>query len=300
MMRAIATSTAANGLNDDVAILELGAETLILTHDMMVQGLHWLPNASPADVAWKLLAVNLSDLAAKGAQPLGVLLGFTLGDDDWDIAFASGMHDALGHYNVALLGGDTVGASDGARTFGMTAIGRATHAPLPLRSNAKPSDALYVTGALGNAKAGFDLESGAVDAGAHDSRMLRAAFNRPAALLDHGQKLAPVVNAMMDVSDGLFIDAQRMANASGLALSIDISLLPLSADYAALCGDNLDSRIEAGSWGDDYQLLFACARDVQPTVAATKVGDFTKGGGLTLLDQGQGLDLPASLGFEHR
>ena len=300
MMRAIATTSAAGGLRDDVAIIELGAETLILTHDMMVQGIHWLPNANPADVAWKLLAVNLSDLAAKGAEPLGVLLGFMLGDDDWDIAFASGLQAALAHYGVALLGGDTVGGGDGPRTLGMTALGRAILTPVPMRINAKVGDTLYVTGTLGNAKAGFDLESGAVDADKAAGRMLRAAFNRPAALLTEGQKLVPFVHAMMDVSDGLFIDAQRMADASGLALGIDISKIPLSAEYAALCGDNLESRMEAGSWGDDYQLLFACADDVQLPVAATKIGDFTMGDGLTLLDQDRILDLPASLGFEHR
>ena len=95
LMRAIATDPAARGLNDDAAVIEFGSETLVLSHDMMVEGVHWLPNADPADVAWKLVASNLSDLAAKGAEPLGVLLGFMLGTDDWDRHFAKGLAEVL-------------------------------------------------------------------------------------------------------------------------------------------------------------------------------------------------------------
>src|SRR3982751_3248775 len=87
-LKALATHPAARGLADDAAVLELGGRHLVLTHDMLVEGVHYLPGDPPADVAWKLVAVNLSDLAAKGARPLGVLLGFTLGDEIWDRAFA--------------------------------------------------------------------------------------------------------------------------------------------------------------------------------------------------------------------
>jgi thiamine-monophosphate kinase len=107
LMRALATGPAARGLNDDAAALNVGAETLVLTHDMMVEGVHWLPGQDPADVAWKLVAVNLSDLAAKGAEPLGVLLGYSLGDND--VRFAAGLGEVLAAFEVPLLGGDTVG-----------------------------------------------------------------------------------------------------------------------------------------------------------------------------------------------
>ena len=86
----------------------MGGETLVLTHDMIVEGVHYLPGDPPGDVAWKLVAVNLSDLAAKGARPIGVLLGFTLGEADWDRAFADGLGAALAAFGVPLLGGDTV------------------------------------------------------------------------------------------------------------------------------------------------------------------------------------------------
>jgi thiamine-monophosphate kinase len=298
MMRGIATNSAARGLMDDAAVIAVGTETLIITHDMMVEAVHWLPDANPADVAWKLVASNLSDLASKGARPIGVMLGYMLGEDAWDAAFATGLNDALAYYGVPLLGGDTVKAAGNldARSIGMTALGLATTAIVPARDGAKDGDGLYVTGTLGDAKAGYDLAR----LGHSEPVFLLTAFNRPAALLDEGRLLAPIARAMMDISDGLFIDAQRMASASKLAVTIDVSQIPLSSEYAAYYDDTLQSRIDAGSWGDDYQLLFACADNLPLPVAATKVGHFTIGDGLTLMDGETRLDLPTCLGFEHR
>ena len=153
----MATDPSARGLLDDTAVIALGTETLILTHDMMAEDVHWLPTADAADVAWKLVSANLSDLAAKGAQPLGVLLGFMLGDDKWDRRFAEGLQAALAHYGVPLLGGDTVSNRGDKRTLGMTAIGAASFTPVPARSGAQPGDVLYVTGTLGDALAGFEM-----------------------------------------------------------------------------------------------------------------------------------------------
>jgi thiamine-monophosphate kinase len=113
----------------------------------------------PIAVAWKLVAVNMSDLAAKGATPLGVLLGFSLaGNADWDRAFAAGLGEALAAFEVPLLGGDTVAMPDGTpRALGLTAIGRAPSCGAPARSGAKPGDVLYVSGAIGDAGAGLAL-----------------------------------------------------------------------------------------------------------------------------------------------
>src|SRR5919112_1274079 len=90
-LRALATHPAARGLADDAAVLEIAGRTLVLTHDMLVEGVHYLPDDPPEDVAWKLVAVNLSDLAAKGARPLGVLLGYSIGEEDWDRGFLAGL-----------------------------------------------------------------------------------------------------------------------------------------------------------------------------------------------------------------
>ena len=196
-LRALATHPAARNLTDDCAVLELGRETLVLTHDMLVEGTHYLSGADMADVAWRLVATNLSDLAAKGAEPLGVLLGHMLGDGD--DRFVAGLAEVLAHYQVPLLGGDTT-AGQGTRSHGLTAVGRATHTPVPSRSGAQPGDGLWLTGQVGAAMLGF--EALRVGTGAD-----HAAYTRPHARLAEGRILAPLVTAMMDVSDGLLLDA---------------------------------------------------------------------------------------------
>ncbi|MBS1240338.1 MAG: thiL, partial [Proteobacteria bacterium] len=181
-LRALAVHPAARGLRDDAAVLEVGGESLILTHDMLVEGVHYLAGADMADVAWKLVASNLSDLAAKGAEPLGVILGFMLGPDE--DRFVEGLKEVLAHYNVPLLGGDT--SSGGPpRCFGLTAIGRATHTPVPSRAGAQPGDALYITGPVGAAMLGFNALRNRTGEDA-------TAFKRPHAQLAEGRALSPV------------------------------------------------------------------------------------------------------------
>jgi thiamine-monophosphate kinase len=294
-MRALATDPAARGLLDDVAVVEIGDQSLILTHDMMAEDVHWRANADPADVAWKLVATNLSDLAAKGARPLGILLGFMLGEDAWDRRFADGLHEVLSYYDLALLGGDTVANRGDKRALGMTAIGTATHRPVPSRSGAQPGDLLFVTGTLGDALAGFEL----IDAGFDEVGPLAAAYNRPEPRLAEGQALAPHVHAMMDISDGLLLDAERMAGASKLGIAIDLAHIPLSAPYVSYRGESVESRMQAASWGDDYELLFAAPRSAQIPVAATILGAVIEGAGLTLHHGGTRVDLPSSLGYQH-
>ena len=294
-MRAMATDPAARGLLDDTAVIELGNEALILTHDMMAEGVHWHSNADPADVAWKLVASNLSDLAAKGARPLGVLLGFMLGEDEWDRKFAEGLAVVLKHFNVALLGGDTVTNRGDKRGLGLTALGAATHRPVPSRSSAQVDDLLYVTGTLGNALAGFEL----IDAGFDEVGPLANAYNRPEPRLVEGQALAPLVHAMMDISDGLLLDAERMASASKVGISIDLSQIPLSAPYISYRGETLESRIQAASWGDDYELMFTTSPEEIIPVTATVIGRVVEGAGLTLYDGDAQIPLPPSLGYQH-
>ncbi len=295
MMRAMARDPAARGLMDDIAVIELGKETLILTHDMMAEDVHWLPKADPADVAWKLVSVNLSDLAAKGARPLGVLLGFMLGESEWDRRFAEGLERALAHYAVPLLGGDTVSNKGDKRAVGLTAVGAATHRPVPSRSGARAGDVLYVTGTLGDALAGFEL----AEAGLDGVDELSAAYHRPVARLSDGQVLGPIVTAIMDVSDGLLLDAERMAAASKVEIRIDIDAIPLSAAYRAMRGDSLDSRLQAASWGDDYQLLFTAPADAALPVPATAIGQVNDGSGLSLFEGNAPIPLPPSLGYQH-
>ncbi len=294
-LRALPLHPGARGLTDDAAVLEVGGETLVLTHDAMAEGVHYLahadPNADMADVAWKLVASNLSDLAAKGAEPVGVLLGHVLGpktDDNDDARFLAGLEDVLTHYNVPLLGGDTI-AAKGPRTLGLTAIGRATHTPVPSRAGAQPADQLYVNGQLGAAMLGYEtLRDGTGDGGAADP----SAYLRPMARLAEGIALAPQVTAMMDISDGLLLDAFRMAEASGVTLALDSALVP--------CAVPASRRQDALRWGDDYELLFALPAGIEPAIPATRIGEALARGGAPLVLDGEALSDAAGLGYQHQ
>ena len=300
-MRAIASHPGARGLSDDTAVLTVGGEALVLTHDMMVEGVHWLGEDSPTpadpfDVAWKLVAVNLSDLAAKGAEPWGVLLGFTLGDTIWDARFAEGLNAALAAFDTPLLGGDTV-AGHGPRTLGLTAIGRATHNPPPSRSGAREGDALWLCGPVGEAMAGYHST---LNGDGAPARLLNA-FHRPRPLLSEGQLLAPNAHAMMDVSDGLLLDAARMAEASGLAVLIDSAAVPMGEELATwLAGEGAQHADQRLCWGDDYALLFAAPDGFVPSVDAHKIGRFAACNGPRLVLDGRPYDAQIKGGYWHQ
>jgi thiamine-monophosphate kinase len=304
-LRALATHPAARGLADDAAVLEIGGERLVLTHDMLVEGVHFLPGDPPGDVAWKLLAVNLSDLAAKGARPAGVLIGYSLtGDAGWDAAFVEGLGRALESFGVPLLGGDTVSVPAGApRVFGLTALGTVA-GPVPSRAGAQAGDQLWVTGSIGDAGAGLRILTGELSG----PDALTERYRRPSPRLAAGERLAPLVAAMMDVSDGLLIDAARLAEASGLALAIELGAVPLSPEYLSACGGDRATRLAAATAGDDYELLFAASPEQRPALLAlsealglpfTRIGAFAAGARLSLTDGGEALALPPRLGWEH-
>lgn len=301
-LRALATHPAARGFLDDAAVLDIEGRSLILTHDMLVEDVHYLPDDPPADVAWKLVAVNLSDLAAKGARPLGVLLGYSLGEGEWDGAFVAGLGTALAAFDLPLLGGDTVRGS-GPRTLALTALGE-SRGPVPSRAGGRAGDHLWVSGTIGDAGAGLRGLKGEI---AGDP-FLAERYRNPRPRLEAGQRLAPLVGAMMDVSDGLLIDASRLAEASGVSAEIDLASLPLSQPLLAALGDSLDARLAAAAAGDDYELLFAAAPRLAADILAlqdelglplSRIGTLTEGSGLSLTDSGEPVALPARLGWIH-
>ena len=300
-LRRLASNPAARGLKDDVAVLDIAGRCLVLTHDMLVEGVHYLPDDPPEDVAWKLLAVNLSDLAAKGARPIGALLGYTLGEAEWDRAFVEGLGVALEAFDLPLLGGDTVAAPAGApRSLGLTALGEAAGA-VPSRAGAAPGDHLWVTGTIGDSGAGLRVLRGELG----PSPALARRYRTPRPRLDAGERLAPLVSAMMDVSDGLLIDASRLAAASGCALEVDLALIPLSAAFVAALGED---RRFAATAGDDYELLFTAAPERAADILALserlgvaigRIGSAASGAGLRLVEGGRPAPLPDTLGWEH-
>ncbi|MFN2100163.1 thiamine-phosphate kinase [Altererythrobacter sp. MF3-039] len=279
-LRTLPLHAGARELEDDCAVLEIGSETLIITHDAMAEGTHFLPDADPADVAWKLVAVNLSDLSAKGAEPVGILLGHMLGN--WDECFLEGLRQVTELHDVPLLGGDTI-RSEGPRVLGLTAIGRAAHTPVPSRSGAQAGDGIYVTGELGHAMLGFEALRDGTEA---DS----SAYRRPTPLLEAGKVLAPHVTAMMDISDGLLLDCWRMAKASDAAIELESTAIPVA----------VRSRLEECiRWGDDYQLLFTADFKADLPVEAARIGQVTASQGGALVLDGAPLSPEDDLGYQH-
>lgn len=306
LLRPFATHPGARSLLDDAAVLPTDGRSLVLTHDMMVEGVHYLPDDAPADVAWKLVAVNLSDLAAKGAEPVGALVGYAMTDDRaWDAAFARGLGEAASRLGVPLLGGDTVRMPPGsARALGLTGIGRAPQSGAPARSGARPGDWLWVSGTIGDAGLGLAIRRGEVEGDA----MLIRRYQRPTPRLALGQALAPLVTAMADISDGLLIDAQRIGAASGCALAVRLDAVPLSNAFGAVRGEDVPARLSAATSGDDYELLFTAAPTLEAAILAAgratdvplrPVGLCTEGAGITVTCAGRRVPLPDQLGWLH-
>lgn len=297
LLAPLATSPAARGLADDAAVWTppLG-RNLVFTHDILAAGVHYLADDPPSDVAWKLLAVNLSDLAAMAATPTGVLLGLGLSaaeDGSWREAFVAGLARALETFNVSLWGGDTVTGLDRA-VLGLTAVGWVEPGKALGRMSARPGDVLHVSGTIGDAGLGLAIAQGKAP---FDKGLLNR-FRRPTPRLALGVALGGVATAGMDISDGLLIDAQRLAAASEVALEIDLDAVPLSRPAASL--DDLLARVTAG---DDYELLFSLPADAGPLPSAagpvTAIGRVLPGRGISLRHAGRPVPLPPRLGWEH-
>jgi len=300
-LRRIATAPEARGLKDDVAVVG----NLVLTHDSIAEGVHFLPFDPPASVGWKLVAVNLSDLAAKGAEPRAALLSLSIvGDGRWEEAFLSGVEAACESYGLALVGGDTFALPEGApRVLGLTAIGRSAR-PVPSRSGGNAGDELWLVGWIGDSAAGLSQ----LKANRRAEGPLVDIYRQPIPRLAAGQALATHATASMDVSDGLLLDALRLAEASGCAVEIALDALPLSDAFCEIRGASLEARLFAASGGDDYALLMALPAAFDPATAGlpegtpiARIGRFADGkAGLSLTYQGQPIDLPKTLGYEHR
>ncbi|WP_404481245.1 thiamine-phosphate kinase [Novosphingobium sp. BL-52-GroH] len=309
-LRAIATDPAARALADDAAVLAIGGETLVLTLDTVVEGVHFLPDDPPGDVAWKLVAVNVSDLSAKGATPVGCLYSHALDEDGWDAAFLAGLDEACRHFAIPLLGGDTVRMPQGApRSFSLTALGTGTKdCPVPSRTAAKVGDRVWVSGTIGDAGLGLAAARGDLEGARGDVEALLARYRRPIPQPRLGVALAPLVHAMMDVSDGLLVDAARICAASGVAIALAVDAVPLSDALLSTAGGALKARLAAMTAGDDYELLFSASSEntalIRETarvlgLRVTAIGTVSTGSGLSLTDAGRPLPLPEKLGYQH-
>jgi thiamine-monophosphate kinase len=292
----IKNSSTRLGIGDDCALMSIpeGFE-LAITTDTMVENVHFFAGTDPELLGHKLLAVNLSDLAAMGAKPVSVTLALTLPkvDENWLTAFARGLLSLAERHSVDLIGGDT---TSGPLTLTVQAMGLVPKGRALRRSAARPGDFIYMTGLLGDAGLGLKIKQGYSCA---DSDAALTRFNRPEPQIEAGQALIGIANACIDLSDGLAGDLGHILEQSRVGACLDWDALPLSKAVLAYINDTGDWAMPLTA-GDDYELCFTVSPEqaAQLTVAATKIGIIEAQPGLRLNKSGIIKPLEVK-GFEH-
>ena len=263
------------GIGDDGAVLQPDPDKeLIAVMDTMVAGIHFPDDTDPFDIAYRAVAVNLSDIAAMGGRPRWMTLALTLpaADEAWLARFADGLHAAATQFDVALVGGDTTSG----KTLVITVqiVGDVASGMAIKRSGAQLGDSIYVTGTVGDAAAGLELLSAG-----RPHPYLSTRFLRPNARIEFGQALVGAASAAIDVSDGLFADLGKLLAASGVGGVVDLEALPMSEELREQFDVETQRRL-ALSGGDDYELCFtAPAETVLPDgkTRATRIGSVVAG-----------------------
>lgn len=254
------------GVGDDGAVLRPPAERdLVTVIDTMVAGTHFPADMNARDVGYRIVAVNLSDIAAMGAEPRWMTLALTLveADADWLDEFAAGLYEAAGEWGVVLAGGDTTKGEQlvvSIQMSGDLAPGTALY-----RSGAQAGDTIYVTGTLGDAAAGL----GRLSEGPSGHYLARR-FARPTARVRIGKALAGIAHAAIDLSDGLVADLSKVLEASRVGAELDVRHLPLSQELLDAVGREQALRHAMGG-GDDYELCFAVPESLLPAEIASEV-----------------------------
>lgn len=277
-------------LDDAAAIPGRAGHDLVVTKDAMVEGVHFLPGESPDLVARRLLRVNLSDLAAKGAEPYGYFLAVAWPSQfGWTARqqFAEGLAQDGEAYGLVLLGGDTV-STPGPLTVSLTMLGWAPSGGMIRRQGAHRGDLLMVSGVIGDGWLGLAAARGEV---ADPDGYLSARFRLPSPRLDLRSVLREGASAAADVSDGLVADAGHIARASGVALRIDLDALPLSPaaqHWAGAQADRASALAALASGGDDYEVV--CTGPA-PIPGFTVIGEVTAGAGIAVVCGGRQVDV---------
>ncbi len=300
------------GLLDDAALVDAPpGRQLVVTADALVAGVHFLADDPPDLVARKMLRVNLSDLAAMGAAPLGYLMTTALPaacDEAWLAGFAEGLAADQAAFGISLLGGDSV-ATPGPATLSVTAIGSVPAERAVRRGGAVPGDLIYVSGTIGDAALGLRALRGEL-AGLDGTQrsFLVDRYHLPQPRLALGEGLVGVAHAMLDISDGLIGDLNHLCAVSGVSAVLEAARVPLSpAVRAALTRDPALLAPVLGG-GDDYELVFTAPRAAEPALAAlaaalalpiTMIGRIEAGSGVRVIDEtGRNIALAAS-GYRH-
>jgi thiamine-monophosphate kinase len=306
----LATHAGAFGLTDDAAVIAPPAgHDLVVTTDTIVEGVHFLADDPPETVAKKALRVNLSDLAAKGAAPIGYLLAISIPSRvgmDWLRDFASGLREDQQAFGISLLGGDTT-STPGPISIAVTAFGHLPVGSMLRRSAARSGDLVFVSGTIGDAGGGLAClkrEGRSLDE-AHRAFLIRR-FRLPEPRTALGLALRGVASASLDVSDGLLADLAHVADVSGVRIVVEAAKLPLSPALRALKGES--APLFAATAGDDYEIAFTAPPGSRSHIAeiahqcglpVTEIGTVEPGAGVVLTDA-NGREIPVCRkGFTH-
>jgi thiamine-monophosphate kinase len=290
----LATSKAALGLRDDVALLHSRAGGgLVLTTDTIVEGIDFFAR-DPADtVAKKALRVNLSDLAAKGAEPVGYLLTLVLPvrtDLRWLRGFTKGLRADQRKYDVTLLGGD-LSATRGPLSVSITAIGFVSKGKTILRSGAKSGDLVFVTGTIGDSGGGLV----ALKAKRRNATLIRR-YRLPEPRVTFGRALRGIASAAIDISDGLLADLDHLADVSNVHIDIEAARIPISKALRDLWGTSEAALVRAAAAGDDYEIAFTAPLKERARVLAAAQRSRTRVSEIGSVKRGKGVLLIGSNG----
>jgi len=292
--RQVTTTGVVTGIGDDGAVLAPapGLEQIQVI-DTLVEGVHFPADSNAADIGYRVVAVNLSDIAAMGGRPRWMTLALTLSrqDEQWVADFASGLFEAAAEHELALVGGDTTSGAIVVATVHIT--GEVEPGKALLRSGARVGDTIFVTGTVGDAAAGLEL----LRRGERDEFLIRR-YLRPRARIETGYRLVGRASAAIDVSDGLIGDLKKLLDASGVGGELDIDCVPLS-DVIKTHFDDADRTRFALTGGDDYELCFTARADAVEGVAdITAIGKVTGEEGLVCRKNGVIVEYDDS-GYRH-
>ncbi|MFP8965507.1 thiamine-phosphate kinase [Pokkaliibacter sp. CJK22405] len=295
------------GIGDDCALLNLRhGEQLAVSMDTMVSGVHFPVDADAEDIGYRLLASNLSDLAAMGAEPVWFTLAMTLPEvkEHWLEGFVSGLSILAQEHHLALVGGDT---TKGPLTLTVQVHGRIPLGQALRRDGALAGDKIYVSGTLGDAAAGLPLALSPPELTTDYQRYLLSRFYRPSPRVEHGRLLRPYASAAVDISDGLLADLGHICKRSHMGAELDLDLLPMSEALLA-SGDRAYVESLALSGGEDFELCFTVnpadeeqmLRELERLhVPLTCIGTITHRTGIRLLRNNAEVEGPERLGFRH-
>lgn len=300
------------GIGDDAAVTMVPEnQCLVTTTDTLVENVHFLEGTSAADIAYKTIAVNLSDLAAMGAEPAWINLSLSLPsvDEAWLAEFSDMVAELCEYYSIQLIGGDTI---KGKLSLSLTAQGFVPQESILKRSGAQSGDWIFVTGTLGDAGAGLDILQGKLDIkDKNASEYLVNRHLRPSPRVMAGTCLRRIASSCIDISDGLLQDVQHISRTSNTGILLQLDKLPISPAL----GQNVESLEKALEYatgaGDDYELLFTVSEEQKTSMKTTLdnysiqytcIGQMTGAAGkldLRLNDQSYDLPCPTRHGYQH-